>query len=179
MLKEKENIHNAAGRRIKTEIEFSKKCMQLYERSMFCIQGADSTTRKGLWDGIIAGCIPIFLNGVMDTAEFECFVGQNYPWYLVLMKENYIEKLMSLPEQYIKRLQHNIMRMIPKIIYTNGDAGFYDAFDILMHCLVRKTSWENLLNHPQCTLDKLVQSERKYDLESILKYDKLYQFLDI
>eukprot|EP00483_Globobulimina_turgida_P005741 UN05751 len=147
---------------------------------MFCLQeGADSTTRKGLWDGIISGCIPIFLNGVMDNAEFECFVGNNYPWYLVLRKEDYINQIMSLPQQYIRKLQNNIMRMIPKIIYTNGNSGFNDAFDVLMHCLIRKTAWENKIDYPECTIDKLIDSERKYDLEKVLGYDKLYKYLEI
>ena len=181
ILKEKYNINNAAGRKIKTEIDFSKKCMELYERSIFCIQeGADSTTRKGLWDGIIAGCIPIFLNGVMDGGEFDCYkFGDNYPWYLVLRKERYIEELVSMPQIFIKKLQNNIMRMIPKIIYTSGNAGFNDAFDILIHCLIRKTSYENKLDNPKCTMEHIIQSDRKYDLDIVLGYDKLYKYLEI
>ena len=116
----------------------------------------------------------------MDTAEFECFeFGKNNPWYLVVRREKYIQDLMALPDLFIEKLQNNIMRMIPKIIYTNGEAGFNDAFDILMHCLIRKTSFENKVDNPECTMDKLIQSERKYDLETILEYDKLYKYLEI
>eukprot|EP01083_Nonionella_stella_P283798 965938_1 len=180
LLKSEHNVNSALGRKIRTEIDYSKKCVQIYEKSTFCIQeGADSTTRKGLWDGIISGCIPVFLNGVMDTAEFECFVGNNYPWYLVLRKENYIQQLMSLPQQFVKQMQQNIKRMIPKIIYTNGDSGFPDAFDVLMHCLIRKTAWENKIDHPQCTIDNLVGTERMYDLERVLGFDALYKYLEI
>ena len=67
----------------------------------------DSTTRKGLRDGIVSGYIPTFLSGIMSTDEFGCFDNfggnnkENNPWYLVLKTDQYIEQLISLSPQNI------------------------------------------------------------------------------
>ena len=171
---------NQSGRKRAVEVEYGTKCIDLYDRSVFCLQdGADSTTRKALWDGIVAGCIPVFLSGVM-AAEFECFGGNLDPWYLVLQPDYYIKQLMSLPEEYILLLRRNLLRMIPKILYTNGEAGFADAFDVVLHCIARKTSFENQIDNPGCTVHELVrQRDKLYDFDEMLGYDKLYEFLEI
>ena len=115
-----------------------------------------------------------------NTFSFECFGGNLTPWYVVLQPEYYMKQLMALPEEYVAALRRNLLRLIPKILYTNGEAGFSDAFDVLLHCLVRKTSFENQLDNPGCTVDELVRRQhRLYDFDEVLGYDKLYQYLDI
>ena len=174
----KKTIGSQGERRRRIELLFSKQCTELYERSIFCIQqGADSTTRKGLWDGIVAGCIPVFLNGVMDN-EFDCFGGNNHPWYVVLNVDYYVKQLLSFSADYIELLQRNLRRMVPKIIYTNGEAGFNDAIDVVLACLLRKTAIENRIDNPQCTPKTLVDYDW-YDMDQLLGYDTLYQQLGI
>ena len=113
----KKGITNQSSRKRSIEVEYGKRCLDLYDKSVFCLQdGADSTTRKALWDGMVAGCIPVFLSGVM-SAEFECFGGNLHPWYIVVQPEYYIKQLMSLPNEYISLIRKNLLRMIPKIIY--------------------------------------------------------------
>ena len=174
-------IKRTVGRnKLRVQHAFGKQCYELYEKSVFCIQdGADSTTRKGLWDGIIAGCIPVFLKGVMSD-EFDCYGDALSPWYVVQQREFYINQLLSLPPEYIKLLQANLLRLIPKILYTDGNAGFADAYDLIWHCLMRKTSFENPHFNPQCDLNYLVENHDKmYDFDEILGYDKLYEYLEI
>eukprot|EP01083_Nonionella_stella_P094767 265999_1 len=175
------DIKKTVGKnKLKVQHAFAKRCYEMYEKSVFCIQdGADSTTRKGLWDGIIAGCIPVFLKGAM-TDEFDCYGNGLYPWYVVQQREFYVNQLLSLPPEYIKLLQSNLLRLIPKILYTNGNAGFSDAFDVIWHCLMRKTSFANRHFNPECTTDYLVNNyDKMYDFDEMLGYDKLYQYLDI
>ena len=164
-LKDK-GITNQSSRKRSVELEYGKKCLDLYDRAAFCLQdGADSTTRKALWDGIVAGCIPVFLSGVM-SAEFDCFGASLEPWFVVLQPEYYLKQIMSLPSEYVRLLRRNLLRLIPKIIYTNGEAGFSDAFDVLLHCIMRKTSFENQIDNEGCTMDM-----RFYDFDDILAYD--------
>lgn len=102
------------------EILFTNKCINLYSRSIFCLQeGADSSTRKGLWDGMISGCIPVFFNGVLAN-EFDCFGLNNSPWAVTLKKNDFVRQLLAMHPDYISLLRLNIQRMIPKIIYTRG-----------------------------------------------------------
>ena len=116
----KKGITNQSSRKRSIEVEYRKRCLNLYDKSVFCLQdGADSTTRKTLWDGMVARCIPVFLSGVI-SAEFECSGGNLHPWYIVVQPEYYIKQLMSLPNEYISLLRRNLLRMIPRILYTNG-----------------------------------------------------------
>lgn len=176
-----QDIKNEVGRnKLKVQYRFNKECSSLYSKSVFCIQdGADSTTRKGLWDGLISGCIPVFLNGVMSD-EFSCFGDNLNPWYVIQQKEFYVNQLLSLPPEYIKLLQMNLLRLLPKILYTNGNAGFSDAFDLIWHCIMRKTSIENKQFNPKCNMDYLIKNHNNmYDFDKQLGYDKLYKYLSI
>ena len=40
-------------------------------------------------------------------------------------------------------LQANILKLIPKLVYTNGKAGFNDAFDTTLACLLRYSYYLN------------------------------------
>lgn len=174
-------IRRSVGKnKLLTQHTFNRQCTDLYDKSVFCIaDGADSATRKGLWDGIIGGCIPVFLRGVMSD-EFDCYGNDLYPWYVVQQREFYINQLLSLPPEYIEMLQANLLRIIPKILYTNGRAGFSDAYDLIWHCLLRKTSFENRHFNPDCNIAHLVaNNERMYDFDAELGYDKLYEYLEI
>ena len=176
-----EDIKREVGKnKLKVQYAFTRRCTELAEKSVFCIQdGADSTTRKGLWDGLIAGCIPVFLSGVMSN-EFDCYGESVSPWYVVQQREFYVNQLLSLPPEYIKLLQSNLLRLIPKILYTNGNAGFSDAFDLIWHCLMRKISVENQDFNPGCNMKYLIENHHTmYDFDEQLGYDRLYQYLEI
>ena len=98
----------------------------------------------------------------------------------MLQPDYYIKQLMSLPEEYVLLLRRNLLRLIPKILYTNGEAGFADAFDVILHCLVRKTAFENQIDNKGCTMDDVVaQKQKLYDFDEVLGYDKLYKYLQI
>ena len=67
----KKGITNQSSRKRSIEVEYGKRCLDLHDKSVFCLQDrAYSTTRKALWDGMVAGCIPVSLSSVM-SAEFE------------------------------------------------------------------------------------------------------------
>ncbi|ETO22279.1 exostosin family protein, partial [Reticulomyxa filosa] len=174
----REGLNSHGERRRRLELAFSRRCMKLYERSVFCIQqGADSTTRKGLWDGIVAGCIPVFLEGVMMN-EFECYTmsGNVQPWYVITHYDYYVKQLMALSPQYVHLLRRNILRMIPKFVYTDGTAGFHDAIDVLFACLVRLS--HHMSDPNNCTYDEMYK-RRWFDIDSMLGYQQLYPKLGI
>ena len=113
--------------------------------------------------------------------EFTCYDGNGlYPWYIIQQKEFYVNQLLSLPTHYIKLLQMNLLRLLPKILYTNGNAGFSDAFDLIWHCIMRKTIIENKQFNPKCNMDYLIENNNKmYNFDKQLGYDKLYKYLEI
>ena len=112
--------------------------------------------------------------------EFSCYGDSLHPWYVVQQREFFVNQLLSLPPEYIRLLQMNLLRLIPKILYTNGNAGFADAFDLIWHCVMRKTSAENLQFNPGCDMDYLIENHKKmYDFDQQLGYDKLYKYLEI
>ena len=55
-----------------------------------------------------------------------------------------------------------------------------DALDVLLHCIMRKTSFENEIDNPGCSMDDVVRQKQKlYDFDEQLGYDKLYEYLQI
>ena len=173
-----ESYRNSNKHKRAIEISLAKQCIKLYERSVFCIQeGADSNTRKGIWDGIISGCIPVFLNGVM-TEEFDCYGRELYPWYVVVQSGLYVKQLIGLSDEYISLMKKNILKLLPRIVYTNGNSGWNDAFDVILMCLLRKSRYQNIINDPNCNIDDMIKQEW-WKITNVLGYDKLNDILGI
>ncbi|KAK6928941.1 Exostosin, GT47 domain [Dillenia turbinata] len=117
------------------------KIMKLFESSNFCLQPpGDSYTRKSTFDSIVAGCIPVFFHPGSAYIQYIWHLPKNYskysvyiPEYLVREKNVSIEKvLLGISEKEVSRMREEVVRLIPKVIYSNPASRLEtveDAFD--------------------------------------------------
>lgn len=126
-------------------------------KANFCLQPpGDSPTRRSTFDGLIAGCIPVFFR--RDSAY------EQYTWHLPSDPETYSvfiaeEKLLnskkplkiedvlsSYSQEKIRRMREKIVEIIPSLLYMNfeekggGDGENFpkDAFDLSVEGMLSK-----------------------------------------
>lgn len=114
--------------------------VRVYGDSTFCLQpGGDSPYRKGLYDSILAGCIPVV---------FGLYLTQVAPWHfwarhrndiVVVNETKYLQgeidifrDLMSISKFRIRRMQISIAQHAHRLQYALSDYPD-DAVDILLH----------------------------------------------
>lgn len=130
--------------RLMAELSSSSSCSALqhrsfslelnYERmlnSIFCLQPpGDSPTRRGFFDSIMLGCIPVVLSKnaytlVQDRVEDVAVVVE---WKRVENAGGILPILRSLSKQRITELQENVMRAGPRMQYSSFADERSDAF---------------------------------------------------
>lgn len=121
----------------------------LYMRPMlhstFCLHPpGDTPTRRSTFDGIIAGCIPVFFEDESARSQ--------YTWHLpreefdqfsvfipkedvVFGEVRIIEVLSQIPDSKVKSMRDKVVELIPRVIYRHhgsspGLTAKKDAFDI-------------------------------------------------
>lgn len=122
-------------------IRYMKPMLQ----SSFCLQPPGETpARRSTFDGIIAGCIPVFFED--NSAK------QQYQWHLpeeefgefsvTIPKEEVVFKglkvvdvLMNIPRSEVRKMREKVMELIPRVIYRKHGSSLglktkKDAFDI-------------------------------------------------
>ncbi|EYU30311.1 hypothetical protein ABFS82_01G089300 [Erythranthe guttata] len=122
-------------------IRFMKPMLQ----SSFCLQPpGDTPTRRSTFDGMLAGCVPVFFE--------ELSARRQYTWHLpeeeygefsvFIAKEDVVGKgvkildvLMNIPRAEIRRKREKVMEMLPRIMYRKHGSSLglrskKDAFDI-------------------------------------------------
>ncbi|KAL8166529.1 hypothetical protein V2J09_008028 [Rumex salicifolius] len=122
-------------------IRFMKPMLQ----ASFCLQPpGDTPARRSTFDGIIAGCIPVFFED--QTAK------NQYQWHLPpsefdefsvsIPKEDVVYKglkitdvLTAIPRAEVRRMREKVMELIPKVMYRKHGSSLglrvkKDAFDI-------------------------------------------------
>ncbi|CAA7060079.1 unnamed protein product [Microthlaspi erraticum] len=130
-------------------IRFMRPMLQ----SSFCLQPpGDTPTRKATFDGIIAGCIPVFFED--QTAKMQ------YKWHLpeeefsefsvTIPKEGVVfrgvriaDVLMSIPKEEVARLRERVIEMMPRVMYRRHGASMglmnkKDAVDIAIDGVLKK-----------------------------------------
>ncbi|CAH2078245.1 unnamed protein product [Thlaspi arvense] len=130
-------------------IRFMRPMLQ----SSFCLQPpGDTPTRKATFDGIIAGCIPVFFED--QTAKMQ------YRWHLpeeefsefsvTIPKEDVVfrgvriaDVLMSIPKEEVERLRERVIEMMPRVMYRRHGASMglmnkKDAVDIAIDGVLQK-----------------------------------------
>ncbi|GAB4839797.1 Probable xyloglucan galactosyltransferase gt19 [Ancistrocladus abbreviatus] len=122
-------------------IRYMKPMLQ----ASFCLQPpGDTPARRSAFDGIIAGCIPVFFED--QSARMQ------YRWHLpneafdefsvTIPKEevvykglSIVEVLMGIPRGEVRRMREKVMELIPRVMYRKHGSSLglrtkKDAFDV-------------------------------------------------
>ncbi|KAF8099493.1 hypothetical protein N665_0243s0055 [Sinapis alba] len=128
--------------------------MKHLESSVFCLQPpGDSLTRRSVFDSILAGCIPVFFNQGSAYKQYIWHIPNNSSEYSVYIpfKElrnggrNKIEEILrGIPNEKVVSMRENVIRLVPKIVYTKPNRRkqdgetLEDAFDIAVKGVVKR-----------------------------------------
>lgn len=127
----------------------------------FCFQPpGDTPTRKGMFDCMIAGGIPVLFH---ELTAFRYFwhLPKDHDLYSVFhsredfWKDNgtaLMRQLRDIPPEKVHQMRENVIQLIPQLIYAmpGGKQGkFRDAFDISVESAVQKVSKMNMKDHPR------------------------------
>ncbi|CAH2059845.1 unnamed protein product [Thlaspi arvense] len=127
--------------------------MKLFESSVFCLQPpGDSLTRRSVFDSILAGCIPVFFNQESAYKQYVWHIPKNESEYSVYIPvkelrtggKNKIEKILrGIPNAKVVGMRENVIRLVPKIVYTKPNRHkpdgetLEDAFDVAVNGVVK------------------------------------------
>ncbi|EPS70482.1 hypothetical protein M569_04275, partial [Genlisea aurea] len=113
--------------------------------STFCLQPpGDTPTRRSTFDGILAGCIPVFFEETSAKKQYDWHLPrEEYDEFSVFIpKEDVVFKglkildvLMDISRTQVWRKREKLLEMIPRIIYRKHGSSMglrskKDAFDI-------------------------------------------------
>ncbi|EFH57467.1 exostosin family protein [Arabidopsis lyrata subsp. lyrata] len=127
--------------------------MKLFESSVFCLQPpGDSLTRRSVFDSILAGCIPVFFNQGSAYKQYRWHIPKNNSEYSVYIPvkelrtggKNKIEEILrGIPNERVVGMRENVIRLIPKIVYSKPNRNkpdgeiLEDAFDVAVKGVVK------------------------------------------
>lgn len=116
--------------------------MEVFQSSEFCLQpSGDSYTRRSIFDSLLAGCIPVFFHPGSAYIQYLWHLPKDYTTYSVFISEKDVQDgkvsiervLNGIPKAKVKSMRAEIVKLIPRIIYTDPrfrlDA-VEDAFDV-------------------------------------------------
>lgn len=122
-------------------IRYMKPMLQ----ASFCLQPpGDTPTRRSTFDGILAGCIPVFFEDLTaksqygwhlpreEFGEFSVFIPKED---VVFGGQRILDVLMGIPRAEVRRMREKVMELMPKILYRKHGSSLglrtrKDAFDI-------------------------------------------------
>lgn len=122
-------------------IRFMRPMLQ----ASFCLQPpGDTPTRRSAFDGIIAGCIPVFFEDLSAKKQYGWHMAEEeYEGFSVFIpKEEVVGKgvkildvLMRIPRGEVRRMREKVMQMIERVMYRKHGSSLglrskRDAFDI-------------------------------------------------
>ncbi|XP_031503372.1 probable xyloglucan galactosyltransferase GT19 [Nymphaea colorata] len=111
----------------------------------FCLQPpGDTPTRRSTFDGMIAGCIPVFFEELSAKKQFTWHLPEDeYDRFSVFVPKdevvwnglNISDVLMRIPEEQVGRMRDRVIELMPKIMYRRhgsspGLKRVKDAFDV-------------------------------------------------
>ncbi|XP_043724087.1 probable xyloglucan galactosyltransferase GT19 [Telopea speciosissima] len=130
-------------------IRFMRSMLQ----SSFCLQPpGDTPTRRSTFDGIIAGCIPVFFEELSAKSQFGWHLPENqYGEFSVFIpKEEVVSKglritdvLKAIPAMEVRRMREKVIEMLPRIMYKRHGSSLglraeKDAFDLAVEGTLNK-----------------------------------------
>ncbi|PHT58127.1 hypothetical protein CQW23_00490 [Capsicum baccatum] len=122
-------------------IRFMKPMLQ----ASFCLQPpGDTPTRRSTFDGILAGCIPVFFEDLSAKKQYGWHLPEEkYEEFSVFIsKEDVVFKglsivdvLTSIPRSQVRRMREKVLEMMPRVMYIKHGSSLglrtkKDAFDI-------------------------------------------------
>ncbi|KAI3981361.1 hypothetical protein MKX01_001806 [Papaver californicum] len=121
------------------------KYMRPMLQSSFCLQpSGDTPTRRSTFDGILAGCIPVFFEDSSAKTQYGWHLPEKQfdEFSVFIPKEEVVSRglrivdvLTSIPKSEVRRMREKVIELIPRIIYRrHGDSMGWrtkkDAFEI-------------------------------------------------
>lgn len=122
-------------------IRFMRPMLQ----ATFCLQPpGDTPTRRSTFDGILAGCIPVFFEEQSAKKQYRWHLpeGQYGEFSVFIPKEDVVFKglrildvLMGIPRGEVRRMREKVIELIPRVMYRKHGSSLglrskKDAFDI-------------------------------------------------
>ncbi|XP_019156429.1 PREDICTED: probable xyloglucan galactosyltransferase GT19 [Ipomoea nil] len=122
-------------------IKFMKPMLQ----ATFCLQPpGDTPTRRATFDGILAGCIPVFFDDLTAKKQYKWHLPvEKYPEFSVFIPKEevvfnglrIVDVLMSIPRTKVRRMREKVIEMIPRVMYRKHGSSLglrnkKDAIDI-------------------------------------------------
>ncbi|KAL9246809.1 hypothetical protein vseg_020300 [Gypsophila vaccaria] len=122
-------------------IRYMKPMLQ----ASFCLQPPGETpARRSTFDGIIAGCIPVFFEDQTAKMQFQWHLPPEEfeEFSVTIPKEDVVFKgvkvmdvLMGIPRAKVRRMREKVMELIPNVMYRKHGSSLglrtkKDAFDI-------------------------------------------------
>ncbi|KAF8412407.1 hypothetical protein HHK36_000371 [Tetracentron sinense] len=118
-------------------IRYMKPMLQ----SSFCLQPpGDSPTRRSTFDGILAGCIPVFFEERSAKSQFGWHLPKReYGEFSVsISKEEVVLKglrivdvLMAIPRADVRRMRDRVIELMPRIIYRRHGSSLGLSCDLI------------------------------------------------
>ena len=107
-----------------------EEVVRVLAASVFCLQPrGDSATRKGFFDTILAGCIPVVFSNQTAFEQYPYHLAHSSratPFSVFISEElilgggiDVIHALSLIPGDHIRMLQHSVRRLIPNVIYAD------------------------------------------------------------
>ncbi|KAF8105216.1 hypothetical protein N665_0161s0016 [Sinapis alba] len=129
------------------------KVMEVFQRSVFCLQPrGDSYTRRSIFDSMLAGCIPVFFHPGSGYNQYKWYFPKDYTKYSVYIPEEGMKNgtvsvrslLGRIDWESICRMRNEVVKIIPKIIYTKpglvGPEKSEDAFEIAVDRILERVA---------------------------------------
>lgn len=130
-------------------IRFMKPMLQ----ASFCLQPpGDTPTRRSTFDGILAGCIPVFYEDLSAKKQYGWHMPEEeYDEFSVYIpKEEVVgigvrimDVLMSIPRAEVRRKREKVMEMMGRVMYRKHGSSLglrskKDAFDVAIEGTLRR-----------------------------------------
>ena len=119
--------------------------------SVFCLQPpGDSATRKGIFDSLQAGCIPVVFHEHQAVQQYLFHLPGDGLSYSVIIPQDEValnhydvmDHLSRIPQAKVKQLQENIIQLLPRLLYRNpvltGEYTSKDAVDVAIDGLLER-----------------------------------------
>ncbi|XP_031265866.1 probable xyloglucan galactosyltransferase GT14 [Pistacia vera] len=124
--------------------------MKVFESSAFCIQPpGDSLTRRSIFDSMLAGCIPVFLDPGSAYTQYTWHLPKNYSKYSVFIPGKLLrdkkfrieERLLQVSKEEEIAMREEVINLIPSIIYADSKSKLErveDAFDLAVQGILER-----------------------------------------
>lgn len=122
-------------------------------RSDFCLQPpGDTPTRRSTFDGILAGCIPVFFEEISAKLQYGWHLPKKeYDEFSVFIpKEDVVfggvrivEVLEKIPREKVRKMRERVLELAPSVMYrrhgsSDGLRQRKDAFDLAIDGVLRR-----------------------------------------